>query len=113
VAQALYIGIFAQDFVLHFACRNECCRVLRCVVVCCSVSQFDVEAWRRRPYTSAFSNKTLRHTSLAGMCAIVCCSVLRCVAVCCSVLQCVIVCDSVLQSDSLAVCCSVSQCVAE
>ena len=77
-----------------------CCRVLKCVEVCCSVSSC----------TNTFSRSVRRSISsfecskscLAGRCRALqgvagCCSVLQCVAVCCSVLQCVAVCCSVLQ----------------
>ena len=63
----------------------ECCSVLQCVAVCCSV--FVIVFWYITCHNSVLQ------------CVAVCCSVLQCDAVCCSVLQCV------------AVCCSVWQCV--
>ena len=55
-------------------CVAECCRVLQCVAVCFSVSDWQVE--------------TLE-SQLA-----VCCIELQCVTVCCSVLQSVAVCQT-------------------
>jgi len=79
-----------------------CCRVLQCVVVCCSVLQFFARIYQVTMIEAC-------HTGVAG-----CCRVLQCVAriyqvtmietchtgvaLCCRGLQCVAVCCSVLHA---------------
>ena len=87
-----------DDFQID-ACVAVSCRVLQCVVVCCS----DLE-WRSRDEMTSTCMCVLQ-------CVAVCCSVLQCVAVCwCHLNVCVAVCCCGLQC--VRVCCSVLLCVA-
>ena len=108
---------------------------VRCVAVCCSVSQCLSDFVHRDSsyvtylslsHTHTHTHIHIWHASLICDMAFLCYSVLQCVqcfnTVCCSVLQCVAVCCSVSIETARVVslicamaflCCSVLQCVAE
>ena len=104
----------------------ECCNVLECVAVCCSMFhcihvhiQIQLELYAKILQRNQYKIKiqiesilcvyTFPHADCsASQCGAMCCTAHH-TAVCCSVLQCVAVCCSVLQC--VAVCCSVLQCV--
>jgi len=78
-------------------CVAVCCSVSQCVAVRCSALQCVKDTFKSDDIIFIKHRKACVHIRRKKL---LCCSVLQCVAVCCSVLQCV------------AMCCSVSQCVA-
>jgi len=122
------LGSYVRKRALCLVSAEECCSVLQCGSVCCSVLEYAQEVMSaKEPYTllylyvvrcsvlqcvalhlwGCFRGSAIHIISAEDPNK--CCSVLQYVAVCCSVLQCVAVCCSVLHCG--AVCYSVLKCV--
>ena len=118
-------SIVTRSIVPVLRCVAVCCSVSQCVAVCCSVLQYVLS--KPRSYnmcvTGSFSIVT-RSIVPVLQCVALCCSVLQCVAECCSELQYIVTDTTSLQkvhhlvlqhshslnSFCVAVCCSVLQC---